>query len=173
MHLTAESKKSILRRAVFAVLILLAASLQNTGGLFPEIFGVRAMLLIPAVVCISMHEREIPGIFYGLFAGLLWDAYSAHPGNINALLLTAAGFVCGALINYSMRNNIVTAALLTAAAALVHNTAAWLFSCVIPGFDGAGRLYLTFYLPSCLYTLAVMPAFYFLTRLIINKSREQ
>ena len=71
MSLSHENKNIYIRRALYALLLLLAAVLQNTQGLFPEIFGVRAMLLIPAVVCIGMHERDIAGLFFGLSAGRL------------------------------------------------------------------------------------------------------
>ena len=47
--------------------------MQNTDGFFPQIFGVRALLLIPAVVCAAMFERDIVGMLFGLFAGMLWD----------------------------------------------------------------------------------------------------
>ena len=106
MRLRTETKKIVIRRAIYAGLILLTAVMQNTTGLFPEIFGVRAMLLIPAVVCIGMHERDIPGLFYGLLAGVVWDAFSAGPHSFNAVLLMTFGFVCGALIGTIMRNNL-------------------------------------------------------------------
>ena len=172
MRLSRENKNIYIRRFIFAVLILLTAALQNTNGLFPEIFGVRAMLLIPAVVCISMHEREISGIFFGLFGGLLWDAFSAGPHSFNAIMLTTIGFACGALIGSIMRNNLVTALLLTSTAVFVYNTLFWLIAYVFKGYAGAGLAYLTFYLPSCLFTIALMPVFYYLVRFIRNKTRK-
>lgn len=178
MRLSMENKNTYIRRAVFAGLILFTALLQNTKGLFPEIFGVRAMLLIPAVVCVSMYERDIPGIFFGLFAGMLWDTVSAGPHNFSALILTATGFICGALVGSVMRNNLVTALLLTSAAVLVYNTFYWLTVYVL-NYDrgewviveGAFRAYYAFYLPSCVYTAVLIPAFYFLVRAVKNKFR--
>jgi len=171
MRLSIENKKVYIRRLIFAVLIMLTASLQNTKGLFPEIFGVRAMLLIPAVVCISMHEREISGIFFGLFAGLLWDNISAGPSSFNAIMLTTIGFVCGALIGTIMRNNLVTALLLTGASVFAYNTIYWLIAYVFHSYAGAGMAYLTFYFPACIYTIVLMPGFYYLVRFIRNKTR--
>ncbi len=170
MRLSIENKNIYIRRAVFAVLVLFTASIQNTDGLFPEIFGVRAMLLIPAVVCISMHERDIPGIFFGLFAGLLWDAFSAGQHNFNAIMLTTIGFICGALIGSIVRNNLVTALLFTSTAVFVYNTVYWLTAYLFHFYAGSFRVYFAFYLPSCIYTIAVMPAFYFLVRFIKNKT---
>lgn len=170
MSLSFENKNIYIRRAVYAVLIMLAAMLQNTQGLFPEIFGVRAMLLIPAVVCIGMHERDIAGLFFGLFAGVLWDAFSAGPPNFSAIMLTAAGYFCGLLISTVMRNNIMTALLLCISCIFIYNTAYWFFAYVIKGYDEAFVVYLRFYLPSVLYTVIFMPVFYYIVRTVKLKT---
>ena len=54
-----STKILFVRRTVFVLLILAVHILQNTRGLFPEIFGVKANPLIPLVICIGMFEREI------------------------------------------------------------------------------------------------------------------
>jgi len=169
MRLGAQTKKTVLRRAIFSCLILLAAVLQNTPGLFPEIFGVPAMLLIPVVVCTGMYERDIPGLFYGLFAGIVWDICSAGPPGLNAVMLMTFGFVSGALIGTVMRNNLVTALLLTGSAVFIYNTVYWIFAYVVKAYDGALMAYLTFYLPSVLYTVLLMPVFYFIVKAVKNK----
>lgn len=185
MRLSRENKNLYLRRVIYTVFILVTAVLQNTQGLFPEIFGVRAMLLISAVVCISMHEREISGIFFGLFAGLLWDVYSGGLFNFNAIMLTAIGFACGALVGSIMRNNLATALLMTSVSVLVYNTLYWFKEYIFNfskaagethltfhSYPGAGMAYLRFYLPACVYTIILMPACYFLVRFIRNKTRK-
>ncbi|HZK39917.1 MAG TPA: rod shape-determining protein MreD [Clostridia bacterium] len=170
MNLRFENKNIYIRRGLYALIIMVAAMLQNTQGLFPEIFGVRAMLLIPAVVCIGMHERDIAGLFFGLFAGMLWDAFSAGPPNFNAIMLTAAGYLCGLLIGTIMRNNIMTALLLSLACVFIYNTVYWIFAYVIKGYDDVFRVYVIFYLPSVLYTLLFMPIFYYLVRTVKLKT---
>ncbi len=165
-----ENKNIYIRRGLYAVLIMITAMLQNTQGLFPEIFGVRAMLLIPAVVCIGMHERDIARLFFGLFAGVLWDAFSAGPPNINAIMLTAAGYFCGLFIATIMRNNIMTALLLSTGCILIYNTVYWFFAYVVKGYDNAFGVYLSFYLPSVLYTVIFMPFFYYIVRTVKLKT---
>lgn len=171
MALRAENTKLYIRRAVLALLILVFAALQNTAGLVPSVFGVRAMLLLPLVVCIGMHERDIEGLFFGLFAGLLWDGVATGAAHYNALMLATIGFVCGALIEHLMRNNLVTALLMTAAAVFLYNTGYWLIHFVLRGYDHAFSVYLTFYLPSMVYTAMLMPLFYYLVRFVKNKTR--
>ena len=58
MTIETQNKKLIFRRICLALILLLVSVLQNTDGLFPQIFGVRALLLIPFVVCIAMYERD-------------------------------------------------------------------------------------------------------------------
>lgn len=165
-----ENKNIYIRRALYALIIMMAAMLQNTQGLFPEIFGVRAMLLIPAVVCIGMHERDIAGLFFGLFAGTLWDAFSAGPPNFNAMMLTAVGYFCGLLIGTIMRNNIMTALLLSLSSIFIYNTAYWFLAYAVKSYDNIFRVYLVFYLPSVLYTLLFMPFFYYIVRTVKLKT---
>lgn len=170
MSLRFENKNIYIRRGLYALIIIAASMMQNTQGLFPVIFGVRAMLLIPVVVCIGMHERDIAGLFFGLFAGVLWDAFSAGPPNFNAIMLTAAGYLCGLLIGTIMRNNIMTALLLSLGWIFIYNTLYWLFAYVLKGYDNALWVYLSFYLPSVLYTVLFMPIFYYIIRTVKLKT---
>ena len=55
MGLTAEKKRLIIRRVIFAVLLIFCAVIQNTPGLLPEPFGahqlaVTVMVLVEPVL---------------------------------------------------------------------------------------------------------------------------
>ena len=168
--MTIETHRKILifRRVSLALILLLLSLLQNTDGYFPQIFGVRALLLIPAVVCISMYERDLPGMFFGLFAGALWDVF-AGGGSFNAFFLLSAGFLCGTLINTIMRNNVVTATLLSAIWSLIYNLGYWLFHYVFTSFDSAGFMLLRYYIPSLIYTVALTPLIFIIVRAVEKK----
>ncbi len=116
-----STKILFVRRTVFVLLILAVHILQNTRGLFPEIFGVKANPLIPLVICIGMFEREIAGAVLGMLAGILWDSVSPMGDGYNALLLMLAGAAAGLLIDYLMRNNLMTALLLSGFACLIYS----------------------------------------------------
>lgn len=163
MTLESQSKKLIIRRLCLALILLLLSVVQNTDGFFPQIFGVRALLLIPAVVCISMFERDIYGMLLGLFAGTLWDVF-ASGASFNALFLLAVGFICGTLINTIMRNNIVTAGILSVGSILLYVIFYWLFNFVLTGFDSAAFMLLRYYLPSVLYTAVFIPVMFIIIR---------
>lgn len=166
--LSIKKKKIIIRRVCLAALILLLSVLQNTDGFFPQLFGVRALLLIPAVVCISMFERDIAGMFFGLFAGALWDIFS-QGGDFNALFLLCVGFLCGTLINTVMRNNIVTASLLSIIAATLYSVGYWLIHYFIADMDNAFRMLARFYLPVIGYTVVFAPILFIIIRALEKK----
>ena len=165
MTLETERKKLILRRGSLALILLVLSVLQNTDGFFPQIFGVRALLLIPAVVCIAMFERDMAGMFFGLFAGALWDM-NAGGASFNALYLLAVGFICGTLINTVMRNNIVTATLLCSVFIPLYHIGYWFFHFVVGGLDSGRYMFLRYYLPGIGYTLLFAPIMFIIVRAI-------
>lgn len=172
MTLESNRKKLILRRICLALILLPVSVIQNTDGLFPQFFGVRALLLIPFVVCISMFERDICGMLLGLFSGALWDIV-ASGGSFNALYLTAVGFLCGTLINTIMRNNVVTAFILSAIATLIYNIGYWFFHYVVGGLDSAAYMLLRYYIPSVFYTIVLVPLIFIIVRYVEKKFSEE
>lgn len=172
MTMESQRKKLILRRTCLALILLPVSVIQNSDGFFPQFFGVRALLLIPFVVCIAMFERDICGMLLGLFSGALWDIF-ASGGSFNALYLTAVGFLCGTLINTIMRNNVVTASILSAIATLIYNIGYWFFHYVVVGLDSSAFMLLRYYLPSVLYTVVLVPLVFFIVRSVEKKFAEE
>lgn len=163
MTLDSNKKKLIIRRVWIALLIILLSVLQNTDGFFPQIFEVRALLLIPAVICTAMFERDIAGMFFGLFAGALWDVFSSG-GDFNALYLMTCGFLCGTLINTIMRNNLVTAAIMSVTAVTVYSLGYWAFHYAFIPDGAAAHMLLKYYLPGIAYTSAFIPILFIIIR---------
>lgn len=166
-----ENLHIIIRRAVLVIMIIVAAMLQNTAHMFPEIFGIRVFLLIPVVVCISMFEKELAP-FFGTFAGLLWDITSTAPDGYNTVLMMLIASACGLLIKHVMRNNIITSLLLTSCSLVLYSLLYWLFFVVPKGVEGGAMMIFTFYLPCCIYTLVFLPFIYVIIRAFIKKLRD-
>ena len=171
MTIEINRKKLITRRLCLALILLLLSVLQNTDGFFPQIFGVRALLLIPAVVCMSMYERDIYGMLLGLFAGALWDTVSPLGDGYHAFLFLLVGAACGVLINTVMRNNLVTAFLLNTAAHLMYAALYAVLFVSEQGIDGAGWLFLRYFLPSALVSVLFTPIVYLLVRFVMRRTR--
>lgn len=159
----------VTRRVLLALLIFCSHILQNVLSFPPEIFGVRCWLLISLTVCIGMFERESAGLMLGLFAGLLWDVVSGHGDGFNTLFLMVIGAVCGLLINLWMRNNLLTALLLSGGAHVLYILLYMVFFILAGGVQDAGFLLLRYYLPTCLYSLLLTPIYYFAVRFLMKR----
>lgn len=161
--------KTAVRRLIFALLTVLTFTFQNTSGLFPEPFGVKAMLLIPMTVCVSMFEREFAGIFYGLTAGAMLDAFSSQSLILNSLFFTVIGFAAGSLITYLMRNNLLCAMIFVGVSSFVYTALIFIFYYAFDGFASPFRLYFRYFFTSAVYTVILTPIYYFLIRSISKK----
>lgn len=170
VHIEEISKKNNIKRKVFFVfLLIITFLLQTTKGFFPAPFGIHALLLIPATVCIAMFEREFSGIFYGLLAGMMLETVSSDTVVFNSVFFTLIGFLTGMLITYLMRNNLVTAFIFTLAASFILNSLYCLFFLI---FDGVGislGFYFKYFFISSIYTTIFTPIFYLLIRAIYKK----
>ncbi len=160
-----ENRPKIMRRVVFFFLILGFGILQNSAVL-PTVFGMRLLPLLPLAVTVGMFERETYGLMFGLLAGVIWDMNTASADGIYALLFALVGFVCGLLMTYLMMNNLLTAYILTGFWGLVYAGVSWLVSVGVHGVESGLKLMFTFYLPTALLNILLMPIFYYLTRAI-------
>lgn len=169
MSFVAQNKKNNVRRLILAGLLVVLCMIQNTRFLLPEPFGARAFLLIPAVVCIAMFEREISGIFFGLFAGILWDTFAARGFCFNAVVLTLIGFACGFLISHVVRNNILTVFILSGSALLLYGLVYFVVFYLFGSYEGAFLAYTKFFGASFVYTILFTPLFYAVVKAIAKK----
>lgn len=163
------NKNTVIRRAVLAVLVLITYIFQETGGLFPAPAGIHAILLIPLTVCIAMFEREFAGIFFGLLAGAMLDAFNSDSICFSSVAFTIIGFSAGALITYLMRNNLVCAAILTALSTFIYNSLYFIFYCVFDGEPNPVAVYFRYFFLSVIYTAVFTPLYYFIVREITRK----
>lgn len=168
-----NTKILLVRRLIFAAIILITHILQNSRGFVPSIFGARAFLLIPLVVCIAMFEKELAGALLGLFAGALWDTVSGVGDGYDTLFLMLIGAACGFLINVLMRNHLLTAIILSLFSCLAYAGTYLVFFVIAEGVDSSGYLFLRYYLPSCIYTTLFTPVFYLSVRGIMRRTATQ
>lgn len=160
-----ENRPKIMRRVVFFFLILGVGIIQISGVL-PDVFGLEFLPLLALTVTVGMFERETYGMIFGLLAGVLCDINNATGDGVYALFFALTGFVCGLLMTYLMMNNLLTATILTSFWAVMYALVSWFISIGIHGIAGGWKPLLTFYLPTALLNMLIMPAFYYLVRAI-------
>lgn len=158
-----NNKPKYIRYAIYVALIIFTSLLQNSAGAFPEIFGARALVVLPLVVAISMHEREIAAAIFGVLSGVFLDICTANDG-FNAIVLLVLASVCSLLISHFMQNNVVTAFVLSAGAIVAYNVLYVLVNFVLSGAGNPLRQLITFYLPSFIYTMVFVPLFYYIIK---------
>lgn len=160
------------RRAVFALLLVLAALLQHTRGLLPVFGGASLLLLLPMSVAIAMFEGSVIAMLFGVFAGALWDFASPFADGFYAAALCLICFVCGALCSFLLRVNLKSFLLLCFCALALLLLSQWFFLSFLTGADRSGTLLLHNALPTLLFTLAVSPLCYGAAKAARNSLRE-
>ena len=166
LQVFARKRKKYIRRALLCVLVFFAAMAQHVPWI-PGVFGVRPLPLLPLVVCVAVFDQEIPAIFFGAFAGILWD-FNAPGVPWRALYLTFVAFACAMLMRYLLNRNRLTIGLLVFASSALYLLLSWLV------VSGDPRVLLRFSLPTLAYIMLVAPVCYFLAYWIVKRtSRKQ
>lgn len=161
--------KRYVKGAVFAVLIVLTALLQNA---FLPALGARhtAWLLLALLTAIAMHEPELNAVAYGILSGLLWDIASPLPDGTVALFLTVYACTCSVLARWLFRQTLLTAAVFCGAGCVLCGLLTILLHYVIHDASALPGVALHTFLPSFLLTAPALPVFYFAVRAIEKRA---
>lgn len=151
----------------YGLLILLTCIVQSTPRLIPELFGAKPLPVIPLTVCIAMFTGPVGGAAAGVAIGFLWDMYALDRLlGYHSLLLLVVGCAVGLLIQLLMRNNLLSAVLLTFGALLSVGLIDWLLLYLLLARQDAVPALIDPILINSLYTLFITPLVYGLTLLI-------
>lgn len=159
---------------VYSAWIVLIGLWQQAPRGWVPLFGARPTPLVPLVASIAMFTGPVGGAAAGVGAGLFWDLFSTRLFGFNALILMLIGCSVGLLVRLLLRNNPLSALLLTGGATVAQGLVGWLCCDVLPAHDGVGRLFLHTVLPTMLYTLLLCLPLYLLVRGVTKllKKRE-
>ena len=149
-------------RSVGAGVILFLIFILQYSGLTPlTLFGMTAMLVVPAVVFCSMFMTEFSGAMFGLVFGVCLDAVSARAVCFNALFLLAVGCLSALFSKHLFHRNLYSALMMSAVTSVLYFVIKWV---VFTAFttDGAWTLLCSHSLPSAVYTAVVSVPLYFL-----------
>lgn len=159
-----SKKQKTMKYFCYCLIILLADLLQNTGGLFPQVFGARCFLLLPLAIILAMGEDIIASAFMGLFAGLLWDMSGAVHLGFNCIFIAVVCFLSSALVTYIVRDTFITNMICAALVIILYCFLYWLFFIVIKGVDGGETTLFSFYIPCAIYTLILTPVIWLIMK---------
>lgn len=161
------------RYLVFSLELLVLFMLQQTPNLFPEIYGTRPILLLPAVFTIAMFEKEIPSMAFGIAGGLLLDfAAGGSVLGIHAIILSAITFFVSVISQSYMQPNFFTAVITSVWSVGLVVVLNWLIHFYIPGYQYPTQAFLYHYLPQYGYTILLFPLIYLMNRGIANAIKD-
>lgn len=166
-----DTKPLVIRRVIFVLLIIAAAIIQNTGKISGGAFTVRAFLILPLIVSISMFEREVASAVFGAFAGVLWDV-SAGVDGYNAFVIMLLCTACSLFISHFMRNSIITAFVLGVSVVAIYEVLYIIVFIVLQGGGNPIAAAFGFYLPSLIFTSAFIPIFYYIVKAVFLKQQR-
>ena len=162
----------VIRYLAYTLEILVLFMIQETPGLLPSIFGVRPVLLFPAVMSIAMFETEVPALAFGVLGGLLCDYGLSGMLGFHALVLGVLRFFISLLVRVYFQINLVTAILTGVWSIGLTVCAQWFFLYFFQ-YSHPAYAFTHHYLPKYCYTLLFLPLVYLLNRGLSQALRPQ
>ena len=147
-----RGRMDTLRRLAYGLGLFVLYLLGATPGLFPAVEGVLPVPLAAAALAVAMFEPELPGMGFGIFAGVLMDFGMGSVMGFHGVVLAVLCFAVSWLCRNLFKVNFLTCAVLTLAGTVLLFALQWLFFCVFAGQPGAGHIFWRYILPRALYS---------------------
>ena len=159
-----------IRRLIFMIFTVFAFIIQCI--ILPRVIpSMPVYLLLPLLISISMYEREFTGLFFGLFAGALWDLASPLSDGFLALVFAVCAYAIGLLSRYILRNTLLSQIVLTVVLSAVYSVFMLIHTGLSSGTEFLRELTLGMYLPALILTVLAGIPIYFAIRKISIKFR--
>lgn len=127
-------------------------------------------LLLIAVVAAGLFFREWTGFWFGLFCGIALDTVAASSRCFYSFALMTVGFLSGFAFHFLLNRNIKSAMLAGTFFSILFFSSSWFFLCFLKGDPSALQMYLTYYLPSAIYTAVFMLPFFYFVRWLAKRN---
>ena len=162
-------KDKTIKYAFYALIIFIAAVLQNVGGAWFSVFGARCFFLIPVCVLLGVGEDERAAACFGLFGGILWDMISSNHRFFASIFLTVVCYVSAWLVTFLFRNTYRYGIIASGCSAFLFCILYWMLFVLIGGGEGRLAALGFFYIPSFVYTVLMSFVLYIIIRPIKTK----
>lgn len=156
-------KVLIIKYITYVAVFLLLYLVQVTPG-FLQIFGIKPLIILPAVVCLAMHERELVGGLLGALGGMLCDLSSFTYFGFNAIMFLLMGIAVGLLVEYMMKESMGNAVFFTLCGLVIQMIVSFFFQYGIWSYEDTGRLWLWHIIPCICYSLVYVPPLFLMFR---------
>lgn len=146
--------------------IILGLLWQVTPYGLPEVFGGKAVILVPLAVSFAMVEKEIPAMLLAVACGWLTDSTYSGAIGFYVILLVLVCFGVSVSCQHYIRRNWLTVLLLGLVTIPPIFVLHFLFYYILPGYEEGGYLFVRHYLARIVYTLTFLPLCYSVNRMI-------
>lgn len=157
-----------LRWSIYTAIMLLIFVLMQTPGFF-AINGIKPLLLIPLVVCISIFEKELAGGIFAILTGLVWATSSTFIFGIHSIILFICCVFCGVMTTYYLQTTLLTSLVLCSASNIFYFLVEFYFRYYIWNPTGLLKLVTSVFIPTFIYTIVTTPLFYYLIKFLHKK----
>ncbi len=162
----------VIRYLAYVLELLVLFMFQETPGLLPAIFGVRPVLIFPAVITMAMFEGELPAMAFGIVGGLFCDFGLSGAMGFHALVLGVLCFFVSMLVRVYLQVNLFTAVITGLWTIGITVCAQWFFLYYF-SYSMPDYAFVHHYLPKYFYTMIFVPLVYLLNRGLSQAVRTQ
>lgn len=156
-----------MRYLFFFLMIIAAGIFQAAVPDYLKVFGAKPDLLLIAAVLAGLTFRLPWALIFGVFSGLLKDAFAGSAFGVNTLLFPIWNFLIARLNKEIIIENNYMYLLLVFGAALIHNIASGLIFIYLGNAVPLG-IFLCIAGAGSLYTALVLPLFFKLIKKMKN-----
>ena len=146
---------------LYFFLLLFLYVIQTTPGLL-AIGPNKPLLVLGAVVCLAMKEKELVGGIYGAVGGMLCDLSAFSYYGFYSISFLLIGAAVGLVVTFLVRDKLSNGVILVLGAMALVKLLEYFFSYGIWGYDPTGRIFWTRILPTVIYSTLWTPLWYWL-----------
>lgn len=169
-NLTNIQKKrylTALKWAIYIVMIFACVVIMTTGN------TTRPLLLISLPICIAIREHEMVAGPVGAICGLLIDICCFKTLGFNAILVMCFCVITSLLFTHLLRQNFVNILWITALSTFIQGGLDYFFFYGMWGTSDSSLIFKEITVPSMIYTVISVGAFYPLVKLIYAKTNPK
>lgn len=162
-NLTKRRVYAVIKWVLYVAIVCFSYAFMMTPGFF-EIGGIKPLIVLPMIVCVSVFEGALPGGVFAIFAGILWSSGVTVFWGFHPIILYICAVICGAITTAYFQENLPSTMLLAGGAIAIYLLSSFFVNYAIWNYGNAGEIFRRSYIPTFFYTWAVTPIYYFIMK---------
>ncbi len=168
-----DSYYKYIRYLAYTIEILVFYVIEGIPNIFPDIKGVRPILLILVAIMISLFEGKKVGTVFGLIVGLFLDYGASGDIGFYSVVITCVSFLVGVIAQKMIKFNLITSILIAISFTTIVYMAHFMVKYLLCGYSDIIYSMLNHYLIGILYTSLFSPFIYFFNKAFAVNIQEK